>query len=117
MVESIGKKEYSKSCNSSNIYKNYFTMINGLLNLTNKEIDIVSKLYYYDHEISSSVDNDKLRGVLLFSKQYKSKIIKELGIKPLLFNNYISSLKNKSVILVDKENSSFKWLNPKFVNN
>jgi hypothetical protein len=111
----ISKKEYGRNCTIENAYKNYFSIINGLLGLTNKEVEIVSKLYYYNYIISKSVDDERLRGVLLFSKEYKNKIVKELDIKSLLFNNYISSLKSKSIILVDEDNTSFKWLNSRFV--
>jgi hypothetical protein len=106
------KKKYSKNCTKDNIYNTYFTVINGLLNLTDKEIMIVSRLYYYDHVISASVADAKLRGVLLFSPEKKAEIIKDLGIKALLLNNYIASLKKKGVILVEGQ---IKWLNPKFV--
>lgn len=109
----ISKQNRGVKCTTISAYKYYFTIINGLLNLTKKEIDIVSKLYYYNHIISKSVTDPKLAGLLLFSKEYKGKIVKELSIKPLLLNNYISSLKEKSIILVDeKDGVNIKWLNP-----
>ena len=106
------KKEYSKKCTKQTIYNNYFTVVNGLLHLTKKEISIVARLYYYDSVMSESVSDAKLRGVLLFSPEKKAEIIKDLGIKPLLLNNYIASLKDKGIILVT---DGIKWLNPKFL--
>ena len=105
-----------KSCQLNKVYKYYFTIINGLIGLTNKEIDIVSRLYFHNNDISKSVTDLKLAGLLLFSKEYKNKIIKELDIKPLLLNNYISSLKKKNIILVDgKDDANINYLNPKHV--
>jgi hypothetical protein len=111
-MKTVSEKIYSKKCTKETLYNNYFTVINGLLNLTKKEIAIVSRLYYYDHIISKSVSDAKLRGVLLFSPEKKSEIVKDLKIKPLLLNNYIASLKKKGIILVE---GAIRWLNPKFI--
>lgn len=110
---SVSKNIFSKDLEKSQIYKAYFVIINGLLKLTPKELDIVSKLYYYTYEISKSVKDEKLQGVLLFSTEYKKKIADELSIDNLLLNNYISSLKKKGVILVE-DNTEIKWVNPRF---
>lgn len=113
MKPTVSKNVFSKQLEREKVYKAYFTIINGLLKLTPKEIDIVAKLYYYTHDISASVTDEKLQGLLLFSPEYKKRIADELGVDNLLLNNYIAQLKKKSVILVE-DKTEVKWMNPRF---
>ena len=110
----VSKVTFSKDVSKEVIYRAYLTIINGLMKLAPKEIDIAAKLYYHTHEISKNVKDGKLQGVLLFSKDYKKLIANELGMDNLALNNYIANLKKKSIILVE-DKTGVKWMHPRFV--
>ena len=91
-----------------NINKVYLTVINGILHLTNKEISVAALFYKYLDEIEKGVSDKRIQHELLFSPNYKKRIREELGMSGLLLNNYVSSLKEKKIII---EVDGVKFLN------
>lgn len=93
------KKTFGYKTSKDSIYNVYLSSINGILKLTNKEIELASKFYTYLDQISLSVTDRKIQNELLFSVTYKKKIREELGdMSALLMNNYIAALKDKKII-------------------
>lgn len=64
-----------------------------------KEIEALSLILYYEHELFLQVKEPELVNQLLFSTKTKSKIKKDLGgMNNLVFNNLLSQLRKKGVI-------------------
>lgn len=69
--------------------------------LRDKEVQALSLLFYYEHEIIKEVGNDDpdLVKKLLFSRDSKNRMKAELGYKDnSVFNNLLSSLRKKNVL-------------------
>lgn len=77
----------TKEVNKENFYSTYYRALNGILNLTNKEIDVLS-------ELSTRLNEDE---VILNSTRAKS--IENLGITNHNFNNLFKKLKDKGFII------------------
>lgn len=87
----------TKEVNKENFYSTYYRALNGILNLTNKEIDVLS-------ELSTRLNEDE---VILNST--RSKSIENLGITNHNFNNLFKKLKDKGFII---ENNKGTTINP-----
>lgn len=96
-------KVFSFKAKRERFYRKMFKSINGILSLTEREIDVLSKLYEHFDKIKEGVSDDKMANELLFSTGYRKKIREELGVSSLLLNNYIKSLKDKKIILANKD--------------
>jgi hypothetical protein len=105
----VSKKVFGYKTTKEKLYHVYLSSINGILNLTGKELLITAKFYTYLDEISKGVTDKKIQNELLFSSTYKKRIREELEMSALLMNNYISSLKEKKII---KEVDGVKYINP-----
>lgn len=77
-----------KNISRDQFYKSYYTTMNGLLKLTNLELDTFVKF----SEIQSSGDNP-------LSKENRKLVARTLGITTYNLNNYISMLKDKGLIV------------------
>ena len=74
--------------NAENFYKEYVTLINGILKLTDKEIDIVAELL----RLYDTSDN-------VFSTENRKKLSEILKITDLNLNNHFQNLKKKGVLV------------------
>lgn len=102
------KKVFKYKTDLDKLHKVYLTVINGILHLTKKEIEVAAKFYKYLDEIEQGVTDKRIQHELLFSTNYKKRIREELGMSGLLLNNYVSSLRNKKII---QEVDGVKFLN------
>lgn len=99
------------SLNRSKLYKTYLQTINGLLRLSPKEMDILNEfMTLRDKLTSGNITGDDLNA-LLFSPSSRKIIYTHLGISSFNLNNYLSSLREKRMIL---ESEGLFYLNPKF---
>lgn len=92
--------------------KTYLSLWNGILKLTDKELEITAKLLEKQLEISTKVTDPKLVNKLLFDSSNLKEIRESLGMKENLFNNYKASLKAKNVIRQKDNNYS---LDPRLI--
>ena len=103
-------KVFEYKISKERAYIFYFKLINGFIGLTDKEIEIAAKLYYQKSLINSNID--KIANDILFSTISRKRVREELEINQVVFNNYLKTLKDKKVILIDE--NGFKYLNNKF---
>lgn len=76
-----------------------------------KEIEALSLILYYEHELKMDVNSQDLVTRLLFSPETRHRIKDELGNMPnTVFNNLLSQLRKKGVLT--KENEINEALRP-----
>lgn len=80
----------TKKVNKDDFYITYYRALNGILNLTNKEIEVLSKL-------SNIIDSDYDSPYI--SNSTRAIASEELGISIQNFNNLFKKLKDKGFIV------------------
>lgn len=103
---------YNIKVNKVNWIKAYLSLWSTSLDLTGAEFNFIEELLTEYFSIKETVQTDAQAFELLFSTKTRSKIRNKLDISVSLFNNRISNLKSKGVIL-QVENSLI--LNKKIV--
>lgn len=87
--------------------KFHLQLMNGFLELSNKETSILAEFIRMYEELIPQISNRDILNSQLFSSSSRKKIRESLGISSEnLFNNYFSSLKSKGVI--EKVGDSYK---------
>lgn len=104
------KKVFTYATSTEKLYGVYFRLINSVLRLTKKEIEVAAALYSDKAKIDKDVSDDKIANQLLFSSSRRKDIRDSLGMSSLLFNNYLQNLKEKKVVL---DVDGVKIVNPK----
>lgn len=79
----------------------WLMVLQPFLKLRNKELDLLAKMLYHRYLISLEVKNKEMLDELLFSNKVKKQIIAELNIPEHGYNNLLSCLRRKKII-VDK---------------
>ena len=85
--------------NEERFFLIWLTILQPFIKLTNKETELLAKLLYHRYLISKEVKNKEMLDELLFSKIIRKKIMIELNIKEYAFNNTLSFLRNKNMII------------------
>jgi|AMWB02.1.fsa_nt_gi hypothetical protein len=102
-------KTFKKKVKKENLYKEYVQIINGVLQLSFRETEVLSLLLKLNDELSSLI---KETGNVL-STDIRRMIMKETRVSKSNLVKYINTLAEKD-ILVKKENN--KWsINDTFV--
>ena len=70
--------------------------------LRNQEKKVLSLLLYHYYKLQDDITNETIIWKVLFDYDKKLEIRKELNIKNPSFNNILSSLRKKNVIIDDK---------------
>lgn len=94
MNEKILKRKVQKE----DFYKIYLKTLNGHLELTSRELDVLIEFC----KLQSSYSNEEVDSnpQLIFGNSPRQEIRTTLGISPYNLNNIIKSLKAKGVLLV-----------------
>jgi hypothetical protein len=87
----------------------YITLMNGSINLTSTEIDILEQYINKYLELKKEGLNGKYLNKILFSLDVRKEIREKLNWEAPYFNNYFKFLKNKKMI--NKVGEDFE-LNP-----
>ena len=95
----------SLKTDEAKFFRLWLMMLQPFLNLRNQEVSVLAKLLYYRHTISKEVKNKKIVDQLLFDTTTRKEIIKELNIKEYSFNNILSSLRKKKLIVNNSINN------------
>lgn len=77
----------------SELYKDYLSIMQPVLNITNKELDILAELCAVQSDIT-----DKKYLPLVLSTETRKSIREKLGVSEAAFNNNISKLKRRNYI-------------------
>lgn len=100
-------KVLQKTVRKYDIYKAYIKLINGMLNLTPKEVDIMALLVKFDYEWEPKTNGD-FKDVI--STDNRRAIMRDIRINKNNLTNYIVKFKEKG-LLIKNENGG--WEIPK----
>lgn len=107
MAENLNVQSFKVTKES--FFKMWLMILQPFLKLRNKELDVVAKLLYHRYLISLEVKNKEMLDDLLFSTKMKKQIILELGIPEYAYNNLLTPLRKKKIII---DNSINKQIIP-----
>lgn len=83
----------------------WLTLLQPFLNLRDQEKKVLAALLYYRYTIEQQVKNKVIADELLFNTKTRKKIKEELEIESYSFNNILSSLRKKKLIVNNTLNS------------
>lgn len=84
----------------------WLTILQPFLKLRNKELELLARLLYHRYLISLEVKNKEMLDELLFSTKMKKKILEELNMKECDYNNLLSSIRKKKIVIGKAINKS-----------
>lgn len=87
-----------KTVNRSNLYYEYLRSINGILQLTDRELELLTKLIEYDLELDSTPEVPKN----IIDAAHRKRITREIGITHDNLSRYIKKLKEGGMIVKGK---------------
>ena len=82
--------------NKERFFRQYVELLNPILNLRGKELDVLAKLLYCNNEKQYIKAQD--RWINIFSYENKVDMRSDLGLSDASFANNLSSLRKKGVI-------------------
>jgi len=85
--------------NKEQFFKIWLVILQPFLKIRNKELELLAKLLYHRYLISIEVKNKEMLDELLFSNKTRKQIMKDLNIQEYSYNNLLSSLRKKSIII------------------
>lgn len=91
-----------KEVDRKDFYKVYYTTLNGILNLTNKQIEVLAEFSNIYDELSDAFTTDQ-KDDFTFSSSSRSIICENLGISIFNLNNIIKELRLKNFIITKKK--------------
>lgn len=78
------------------------TFLRPLINLTNREIDVISCFLKYRYELSKSITDQAILDTMVMSNDTKKKVMEECKITQEHFYVVMSNLKKQGIIVDDK---------------
>ena len=81
-----------------NFYENWLTALKPFHSLSSGEIRICAAFLKQRKQLCKSINDEKLVDKLLFSREIKQEIMKELGVSIFLVDNVIRRLMEKGVL-------------------
>ena len=99
----------TKEVNKQNFYKTYYKAINGILNLTNKQMEVLAEFSYIRDSLPDTF-TDSQKDDYTFSTSTRGIICEKLGITIFNLNNLIKELKEKG-FLISESKKKYK-INP-----
>lgn len=86
-------------------FRQYLELINPLVNLRGKELDVLSELLYHNHKMQKVPE--EYRWKVLFNYDTKTNIREKLNLSVASMNNNMSSLRSKGIIINGKIKKDF----------
>lgn len=77
-------------------YRQYLELINPLLKLRGKELDVLAQLLLYNNSLKSIPEEHRWK--IIFDYDTKTKIRTELNLSDASMNNNLSALRKKGII-------------------
>lgn len=90
-------------------YLKYYTAMNGILNLTNKQLEVLAELSYIRNSFPKDYTEEQLDNYT-FAPASRSLVAERMGISNYNLNNLLKVLRDKKIIL--KTNSGRTLINP-----
>ncbi len=92
--------------NEKNFYKHWLTLTKPLHKLSNQKMHVISLFLYEYFKLKGKVD-DNLIWNIVFSKEIRDKVRKEVGIKDQgQFNNLLTKLRKEDKVLINNRISN-----------
>lgn len=100
-------------CDEVSFYRFYVELLNPIMNLRKKELDVLAQLLYYNNKYKDL--EEKIRFKLVFDQDTKIEIQKALGISEASFNNNLTELRKKKIVKDNKIEPGYQvfWKNGK----
>lgn len=95
--------------NTRKFFKEYLRLINPLVGLRGKELDVMAELLYYNYEFRDIPEEHRWK--LIFDYDTKTDIRSSLGLSDASMNNNLSSLRKRGLI-VNNRVAKFFWVYP-----
>ena len=83
----------------------WLKILQSFLKLGKQEQQVLSKLLYYRYELSKQISNITIVENILMGTEYRNLLRKELSIDTASFNNTLSSLRKKKILINNKINN------------
>ena len=81
---------------SSMFYRQYLELLNPLIKLRGKELDVLAALLKYNNKLKDIPEEHRWK--IIFEYDTKTDIRTELGLSEARMNNNLSALRKKSII-------------------
>lgn len=81
-----------------NFYKKYYQTLNGILNLSKNELNILAEFSTIRLQFPKDMDATQ-KDQLMFSSEYRKIVASNLGMSIFNLNNYIKGLKDRGILL------------------
>lgn len=81
-------------------YRQYVELLNPLLSLSNRQLDTLAVLMYFNHDLSSqfSDPNNPMKWTALFSPKSRKEMCSLINMEKMNFNNNMKILRDKNII-------------------
>lgn len=104
------KTQYRKKVNRKHLYKEFVRVLNGLLQLSERETEVLSLLMGIDANWYPVLENEKKN---ILSTDSRRALMKETRINKNNLTKYIGTLKDKGLLVGDQETGYY--INPIFM--
>jgi hypothetical protein len=95
---------YNKEIEKAKFYMSYLSILNGILNLTNKEMQVVAGFMELLYDATVPVD-------MVFETPGRKILRDRLGISQFALNNIVKNLKDKRILVLSSNKEDLE-LNP-----
>lgn len=95
----MSKKLIEIPSNPEKVFKQYLYLTTPLNKLTDSEIRLLSHLLYLFYEERDRITDDNVKWLKIFSTESRKEIMDFLGMNEAAFNNILSILRKKKVIV------------------
>lgn len=85
-------------------FDTWLTLMQPFLRLRKQELKVLSRLLYYRYIIQKEFKNEDVLYDLLFNTRTRKKIQEDLQMEDYTFNNLLSALRKKKMIIDNKIN-------------
>jgi len=80
----------------SKFFRQYLELLNPIIQLRGKELDVLAELLYYNHTLKAIPEEHRWK--LIFDYDTKLKIRNKLKLSEASMNNNLSALRKKNII-------------------
>ena len=84
----------------SMFFRQYLELLNTIIHLRGKELDVLAELLYYNHDFKNIPEEHRWK--IIFDYDTKLKIRNKLSLSEASMNNNLSALRKKNIIQNNK---------------
>ena len=95
-------------CSLSDLFKYWFLFLEPFHNLTNREVDVITRFVRQRYELSKVIKDNEILDKVAMSQDVKKNVREECGITLQHFQVIMGKLRKNNVIIDGK-------INPKFI--